>query len=122
MTDESGTQTVREALEVWRDDAERIRRAADLDRIRRTVRERIARGDVESEGALVLRRYAAAAVLLIGFGVGGAAWIGPNPGRADALQQGAALLAIDQHRIHQCGQTEVEIHSFVGRHLDREGR
>lgn len=119
---EPGSKRIREALDLWQDDADRVRRAVDLDRIRTKVETSVQRGDVEAKSVLALRRYAAAALVLIGLGVGGAALIGPNPGRAEALQQGAALLAIDHHRIHHCGRTEMESHSFVGRHLDREGR
>jgi hypothetical protein len=109
-------------MDVWRDDTERLKRAVDLDRVRAGVMARIARGDVEAESTVALRRYAAAALVLIAFGVAGAGLLGPNPGRASLLQTGAAIRVLEKDRIHHHGRLEWELNSFAGRHLDLEER
>ncbi len=70
----------REAMDLWREDGRRAAMAFDADRVTRRILE--ASGPREAAPGLAAiqatRRYAAAAVLLIGLGLGGTLWIGPQ--------------------------------------------
>lgn len=91
-----------DAMDVWRDDARRRSQAFDADALSQAVLDRVRRGEADSDPALpVLRRYAAAAVLLLGLGTTGAAWLGPHPDRRPTLNSTHALRLLEAGQLVQ---------------------
>lgn len=91
-----------DAMDAWRDDARRRSEAFDADALSQAVVARVRRGEVASDPALpILRRYAAAAVLLLGLGTAGAAWIGPHPDRRPVLSSSQALRLLEAGQLVQ---------------------
>lgn len=109
----------RDAMDLWRSDA--ARRVATLDPA--VLAERaLAEADVVASEGPLLRRYATAAVVLIGLGVAGAGVLGPNPGRAALLETGAAIRVLEEARLAQEGRVEVEAQPFPAHHLEPQER
>jgi len=92
-------ETYRETMGLWRDDTDRLAEGLDT---RRLVDEVLAgRGLRAERDERRARRYAAAAVLLIGLGLAGASAVGPR--RAEAgrtpLQSGLELIERDRFEL-----------------------
>jgi anti-sigma factor RsiW len=93
--------TWREAMDLWREDARRggprVEPPVLADRVLRAGRPTGA----DPEVSRAARAYAAAAVVLIGLGVGGAAWLGPGPApRAGPPREAAvALRLLEEERM-----------------------
>ena len=85
-----------EAMDLWRDDARRRAAGFDPAAVSQAVLADIASG-TSSTGpdASALRRYAAAAAVLIGLGTAGAAWLGPDPSHRQSLHGADALRLLE---------------------------
>ncbi len=91
-----------DAMDVWRDDARRRSKAFDAGAVSQAVLARVQSGEAASDPALPsLRRYAAAAVLLLGLGTAGAAWLGPHPDRRPMLSSSHALRLLEAGQLVQ---------------------
>ena len=85
-----------EAMGLWRDDTARHAETFDPQRVTAAVLADIQKGEGASDPmATVLRRYAAAAAILIGLGTGGAAWLGPDPTASPTLSSSSALRLLE---------------------------
>ena len=90
-------QVYRDAMDLWRDDTDRS--AEDIDTARLAAQVLRGRGLRSERDALRARRYAAAAVLLIGLGLAGASALGPRRAEADGAPLQTALQLIEQDRL-----------------------
>lgn len=86
-----------EAMDLWRDDVERI--AGDLDTRALADAVLAGRGLRAEQAARQARRYAAAAVLLIGVGLAGASALGPRRAEAARVPLEAELERIERDRL-----------------------
>jgi anti-sigma factor RsiW len=117
-------QAYREAMALWREEADR--EAARLEPSR--LAERVLAGvglRAEQErvrGVRAARRYAAAAVLLIGLGVGGALWIGARDATAGGESMEAALQQIERSRLDHRMDVEWELLPVIVKDRSREER
>lgn len=85
-----------EAMSLWREDAARRKDAFDPQQVTAAVLADIQKGEGASDPmATVLRRYAAAAAVLIGLGTAGAAWLGPDPTQSPVLSSSSALRLLE---------------------------
>ena len=92
-----------EAFALWREDADRGAAAFDADALTRRVL--AGRGRAETV-ARATRRYAAAAVVLLGVGVAGAAAVGPKRAEADPPNVRSALQTLEKNRFGLVAEQE----------------
>ncbi len=98
-SDDEPELDLEEAMDLWRDDTRR--RAARIEPS--VLTDRILRENGSTDAALASEdratfRYAAAAVLLIGLGLGGSLWVGARPQPA-AAGVSATLRALEDGRL-----------------------
>ena len=84
----------RDAMDLWRDDTDRVAQGLDTNRLAEQVLQ--GQGLRAEHDARVARRYAAAAVLLIGLGLAGASAMGPRRAEADSAPLQTALQLIER--------------------------
>jgi len=102
----------RDAMDLWRDDVTRESAGLDPDRLKDAVLSGAARRREEAElrSTRAARRYAAAAILLIGLGLAGATAVGPQRVRRTEPDAATALLFIEHERLEL--QKERELAAF----------
>lgn len=105
----------RDAMDLWRDDTDRVADGLDTGRLADQVL--AGRGLAAERDALWARRYAAAAVLLIGLGLAGASTLDPRRGEAGGAAVQTALQLIERDRLDL--QTVREWETFP--HVRRPG-
>lgn len=107
----------REAMDLWREDTERTAMGFDPDAV--TQRILAARNPEEAAPGLAAlrasRRYAAAAVVLIGLGLGGAAWLGPQTKADDPPSIERVTRALDRDHLDLIADREWDRLEPVGR-------
>ena len=97
-----------DAMALWRDDASRLSTSFDAAGTTAAVLANIHGQDAGADTSLAaLRRYAAAAVLLLGLGTAGAAWLGPDPGPAPVLSGSGALRLLEAGQLDHYGRLEL---------------
>lgn len=90
-------EAYRDAMSLWRDDTDHRAGTVDTARLAGDV---LAGHGLESERDVrTAKRYAAAAVLLIGLGLAGASALGPRRAEADGAPLHTALQLIEQDRL-----------------------
>jgi hypothetical protein len=101
----------RDAMDLWREDVDRVAGRLDTGRLAEQV---LAGHGLEAERlARQARRYAAAAVLLIGLGLAGASAVGPRRAEAGRAPVQTALQLIEQERLDLQTAREWEVFPLV---------
>lgn len=108
----------RQAMALWREDT--ARHAETLDAGRLAERVLAGRGLRAEQDTRQARRYAAAAVLLIGLGLAGASAVGPRRAEAGHAPVQSALQLIERDRLEL--QTVREWETFPLVHTARSGK
>lgn len=98
----------REAMALWREEAERSATRFDAALVFRRVLDARHPDDAAPglAGLRAARRYAAAALLLIGVGLAGAAWLGQEPAEAGEPSLDAALSVLEGSRLDLAAEQE----------------
>lgn len=113
----------RDAMDLWREDTRRTAARLDphvmADRVLREGPAGVAPRDVRA--ARAARRYAAAAVVLLGIGVGGAAWLGPIPVRAAPAVR-ATIDGVEQERMDVAAWRELDLLRPAWQRTNEEGK
>jgi anti-sigma factor RsiW len=106
------------AMALWQDDVERVAATFDAD----ALTERVLRMEGEQASGWgefrSARRYAAAALLLIGVGVFGAAWVGPQPMRNGFASTSNVMRLMEEEQIDL--QADLEMLTLPGEHIRLE--
>lgn len=110
----------RDAMDLWRDDADRAAEGFDTRRVADQVL--AGRGLAAERAARQARRYAVAAVLLIGLGLVGASAVGPRRAEAGRAPLQTALQLIEQDRLDLQTAREWEVFPLVHNTPDSEER
>lgn len=105
-------EAYREAMDLWRADAAREASTLDAERLKDVVLSGapLRREETALRTARTARRYAAAAVFLIGLGLVGATALGPQPARSAEPDVESALQLIERERLEL--QKERELAAF----------